>query len=177
MTTNGSLPNLSSTTQKRILAVLIVTQFTVWIDTTVLNVALKTLADPVVGLGASPSELEWSISSYTLILAALLFTGGLLADRYGRRAILAIGLLIFGAASVWAAYSSTPEELIVARGFMGLGCALTVPATLTIIHNVFDDRSRAMAIAAWSGTSGLAVAMARWSAACSSRTSGGARCS
>jgi MFS family permease len=125
----------------------------------VLNVALKTLADPVDGLGANPSELEWSISSFTLLLAALLFTGGLVADRYGRRRILAAGLLIFGAASVWGAFASSPEELIVARGVMGLGCALTVPATLSIIHNVFDDESRAMAIAVWSGTSGLAVAI------------------
>ena len=145
--------------RRRILAVLIVSQLAIWLDTTVLNVALKTLGDPVRGLGASPSELEWSISSYTLICATLLFTGGVLADRYGRRRVLSIGLLLFGAASVWAAYSSTAVELILARGAMGAGSALVIPATLAIIHNVFDEESRTTAIAVWSGFTGLAVGL------------------
>lgn len=142
-----------------ILGVLVVAQLTVWLDNTILNVALQTLADPVRGVGATTSQLQWSISSYTLMFAALLFTGGALGDRIGHRQVLLAGLLVFGASSVWAAYSGGPTELIVARGFMGLGSALVMPATLAIINQVFSGGERATAIAAWSGSSGLAIAM------------------
>ncbi|HEY4022432.1 MAG TPA: MFS transporter [Pseudonocardiaceae bacterium] len=141
-----------------ILMVLVVAQLTVWLDNTILNVALQTLADPVRGIGATPSELQWSISSYALIFAALLFTGGVLGDRLGHRNVLVTGMVIFGAASVWAAYSGGPQELIIARGFMGVGSALVMPATLAIINQIFAGKERATAIAAWSGSSGLAIA-------------------
>ncbi|GGQ06382.1 MFS transporter [Streptosporangium pseudovulgare] len=140
------------------LAVLVVAQLTVWLDNTILNVALSTLADPVRGVGASPSELQWSISSYTLIFAALLFTGGVIGDRQGYRATLVLGMLVFGASSVWAAYAGGAETLIVARGVMGLGSALVMPATLAIINQTFDGKERATAVAVWSGSSGLAIA-------------------
>src|SRR6476660_4245124 len=70
------------------------------LDNTVLNVALRTIADPLRGLGATQSELEWSINSYTLVFAGLLFTAGVLGDRFGRRRILLIGLVVFGLASL-----------------------------------------------------------------------------
>ncbi|MFC0602058.1 MFS transporter [Streptomyces palmae] len=140
------------------LSVLVFSQLAVWLDNTVLNVALKTLADPAEGLGASPNELQWSISSYTLVFAVLLFTGGVLADRYGHRNLLLIGMLVFGGASAWAAYAASATELIVARGAMGIGSALVMPATLALIAQVFDERHRATAIAIWSGSSGLAIA-------------------
>ncbi|OMI33865.1 MFS transporter [Streptomyces sparsogenes] len=140
------------------LSVLVLSQLAVWLDNTVLNVALKTLADPDEGLGASPNQLQWSISSYTLVFAVLLFTGGVLADRYGHRRLLLTGMLVFGAASVWAAYAGSADELIVARGVMGLGSALIMPATLALIAQVFDERHRATAIAIWSGSSGIAIA-------------------
>ncbi|MFD7500674.1 MFS transporter [Streptomyces sp. NPDC059850] len=140
------------------LAVLVFSQLAVWLDNTVLNVALKTLADPDEGLGASPNQLQWSISSYTLVFAVLLFTGGVLADRYGHRNLLLTGMLVFGSASAWAAYAGSATELIVARGAMGVGSALIMPATLALIAQVFDERHRATAIAIWSGSSGIAIA-------------------
>ncbi|MBL1099678.1 MFS transporter [Streptomyces coffeae] len=140
------------------LSVLVLAQLAVWLDNTVLNVALKTLADPDEGLGAGPNELQWSISSYTLVFAVLLFTGGVLADRYGHRRLLLTGMLVFGAASAWAAYAGSATELIVARGAMGIGSALIMPATLALIAQVFDERHRATAIAIWSGSSGIAIA-------------------
>ncbi|WP_051386144.1 MFS transporter [Actinokineospora inagensis] len=140
------------------LAVLVVAQLTVWLDNTILNVAISTLADPVKGVGASPSELQWSISSYTLVFATLLFTGGVLGDRYGHRLVLLAGMVVFGAASTWAAYADSAHELIVARAVMGVGSALVMPATLAIINYVFDGKERATAIAIWSGSSGLAIA-------------------
>jgi EmrB/QacA subfamily drug resistance transporter len=129
------------------------------LDNTVLNVALRTIADPVHGLGASQSELEWAINSYTLVFAGLLFTAGVLGDRYGRRATLIIGLVLFGAASLLSAYAQDPGQLIAARALMGIGGAAVMPATLSIISNVFDPRERARAIGVWAGSVGLAVAI------------------
>ncbi|MFI9152064.1 DHA2 family efflux MFS transporter permease subunit [Streptomyces sp. NPDC053367] len=140
------------------LGVLVLAQLAVWLDNTILNVALNTLASPDEGLAATTNQLQWSISSYTLIFAVMLFTGGVLGDRYGHRRVLNTGLLVFGAASFWAAMSTSAPELIVARGAMGVGSALIMPATLSLISAVFDARERAMAIAIWSGCSGLAIA-------------------
>jgi MFS transporter, DHA2 family, multidrug resistance protein len=83
-----------------ILAVLVVSLLVVVLDNTVLNVALRTLADPVLGLGATQSELEWSINSYTLVFAGLLFSFGVLGDRFGRKRFLVIGLALFALASL-----------------------------------------------------------------------------
>src|SRR5690349_5347852 len=83
-----------------ILGVLVISLLVVVLDNTVLNVALRTIADPQHGLGASQSQLEWSINSYTLVFAGLLFTAGVLADRFGRRLLLIAGLSVFGLASL-----------------------------------------------------------------------------
>ncbi len=104
-----------------ILAVLVVSLLVVVLDNTVLNVALRTIADPVHGLGASQADLEWAINSYTLVFAGLLFTAGVLGDRIGRRRMLVIGLVLFGLASLASAYSHTPGQLIWARALMGIG--------------------------------------------------------
>jgi EmrB/QacA subfamily drug resistance transporter len=142
-----------------ILGVLVVSLLVVVLDNTVLNVALRTIADPVHGLGASQSQLEWAINSYTLVFAGLLFTAGVLGDRYGRRATLLIGLTLFGLASLVSAYAQDPAQLIAARALMGIGGAAVLPATLSIISNVFDPRERARAIGVWAGSVGLAVAI------------------
>src|SRR5438045_6330203 len=118
-----------------ILSVLIVGLLAIVIDNTVLNVALKTIAEPRGGLGASQSQLEWSINSYTLVFAGLLFTAGVLGDRYGRRAVLLTGLALFGLASLASAYAQDPNQLIAARAIMGIGGAAVLPATLSIISN------------------------------------------
>src|SRR5208337_1712018 len=112
-----------------ILSVLIVGLLAIVIDNTVLNVAMKTIAEPPpAGLGASQSQLEWAINSYTLVFAGLLFTFGVIGDKIGRKRMLIIGLALFGIASLLSAYSRSPEQLIFARAAMGLGgAAVLVP--------------------------------------------------
>jgi DHA2 family multidrug resistance protein-like MFS transporter len=142
-----------------ILGVLVISLLVVVLDNTVLNVALRTIADPQHGLGASQSQLEWAINSYTLVFAGLLFTAGILADRLGRRITLTVGLVLFGIASLVSAYAQTADQLIWARALMGLGAAAVMPSTLSIIANVFDPRERGRAIGIWAGAVGLGVAI------------------
>ncbi|WP_327027707.1 MFS transporter [Micromonospora sp. NBC_01740] len=142
-----------------ILGVLVISLLVVVLDNTILNVALRTLADPVHGLGASQAELEWSINSYTLVFAGLLFTLGVLGDRAGRKRFLLIGLVLFGLASLLSAYAQSPAQLVAARALMGVGGAAIMPVTLSIISNVFDPRERGRAIGVWAGAVGLAVAI------------------
>src|ERR1700761_5699981 len=95
-----------------ILGVLVISLLVVVLDNTVLNVAMRTIADPKHGLGATQSQLEWAINSYTLVFAGLLFTAGILADRLGRKISLTVGLALFGIASLVSAYADTPDQLI-----------------------------------------------------------------
>jgi EmrB/QacA subfamily drug resistance transporter len=141
-----------------ILSVLIVGLLAVVIDNTVLNVALKTIAEPRGGLGASQSQLEWAINSYTLVFAGLLFTFGVIGDKIGRKRMLMIGLALFGVASLLSAYSRTPDQLIFARAAMGLGGAAVMPQTLSIISNVFEPAERARAIGLWAMAVGVGIA-------------------
>ena len=142
-----------------ILGVLVVSLLVVVLDNTILNVAMKTIADPVHGLGASQSQLEWAINSYTLVFAGLLFTAGILGDRLGRRLVLLGGMALFGLASLASAYAQSPAQLIGARALMGIGGAAILPVTLSIIANVFEPRERGKAIGVWAGAVGLAVAI------------------
>jgi EmrB/QacA subfamily drug resistance transporter len=143
-----------------ILGVLMFSVLIVALDNSILNVAMKTIAQPApAGLGASQSELEWAINSYTLVFAGLLFTAGLLGDRIGRRRVLLAGLLIFGFGSVLAAFSDSPAQLVAFRALMGLGGALVMPATLAILMNVFEREEQPRAIGIWAGSVGLAIAL------------------
>ncbi len=142
-----------------ILGVLVISLLVVVLDNTVLNVALRIIADPERGLGATQSPLAWAINSYTLVFAGLLFTAGILADRLGRRITLITGLVLFGIASLISTYAGTPDQLIAARALMGLGAAAVMPATLSIIANVFEPRERGRAIGVWAGAVGLGVAI------------------
>src|SRR6516164_2875192 len=141
-----------------ILSVLIVGLLAIVIDNTVLNVALKTIAEPHGGLGASQSQLEWAINSYTLVFAGLLFTFGVIGDKVGRKRMLMIGLVLFGIASLLSAYARSPEQLIFARAAMGLGGAAVMPQTLSIISNVFEPAERPRAIGLWAMAVGIGVA-------------------
>ena len=152
-------PNTGHPRRWGILAVLVLSLLVVVLDNTVLNVAMRTLADPVHGLGATQSQLEWAINSYTLVFAGLLFTFGVLGDRWGRKRMLIFGLIAFAVASLLSAYSQDPGQLIAARALMGIGGAAIMPVTLSIISNVFDPRERGKAIGIWSGSVGLAVAI------------------
>ncbi|WP_328501313.1 MFS transporter [Streptomyces sp. NBC_00457] len=142
-----------------VLVVVVCAQMLIWLDTSVLNVAVTTLADPDEGLGATPAELEWVASAYTLVFAGTLFAGGALADRFGPRTTLIAGLALFGAASGAGAFASSPAWLIVARAFMGAGSALLMPATLSVIVQSTPEEKRTRAIAIWSSSSGLGVAV------------------
>jgi DHA2 family multidrug resistance protein-like MFS transporter len=152
-------PNTGHPRRWAILGVLVISLLVVVLDNTVLNVALRTIADPERGLGATQSQLEWSINSYTLVFAGLLFTAGVLADRFGRRITLTLGLALFGIASLASAYAASADQLVAARALMGLGAAAIMPATLSIIANVFDPRERGRAIGVWAGAVGLGVAI------------------
>jgi EmrB/QacA subfamily drug resistance transporter len=142
-----------------ILGVLVFSLLAVVLDNTILNVAMKTIADPHAGLGATQSQLEWAINAYTLVFAGLLFTFGVIGDRTGRKRMLFIGMALFGLASLASAYSQDPMQLIFARAAMGIGGAAIMPATLAIISNVFPPSERGKAIGVWAGGVGLAVAI------------------
>jgi len=139
-----------------ILGVLVVSLLIVVLDNTVLNIALPTIQSD---LGATAGELVWAIDSYILAFAALLFTWGALGDRYGRKRILVIGLIIFGLASAASAFATSPGMLIGFRAVMGVGGAAVMPTTLAIITVVFPPHERGKAIGAWAGAVGAAVAL------------------
>ncbi|WP_089114038.1 MFS transporter [Streptomyces sp. SS07] len=117
------------------------------LDNSILYAALPTLVED---LGASSSEGLWIINAYPVVMAGLLLGSGTLGDRVGHRRMFVIGLAVFGAASLVAAFSTTPEALIAARAFLAVGAAAMMPATLALIRVTFDDeRERNMAIAVW----------------------------
>ncbi len=143
-----------------VLASLVVSLVLVVLDTSIVSVALRTLALPApAGLGASSGELQWAVDSYTLVFASLLITGGVAADRFGRKRTLLAGLLVFGAFSAASAYAQHAGQLVAARAGLGIGAALVVPATLAIITDVFPARERPKAIGLWAASAGLAVAI------------------
>ena len=114
----------------------------------ILNVVLPSL---VRALNATPSQLQWIIDAYTLVFAGLLLSGGALGDRFGRREVMTVGLVIFGLASLGASTSTSATELIAWQAVIGLGAALIMPSTLSILVNVFtQERERRRAIAYWS---------------------------
>lgn len=120
------------------------------------NVALPTF---VRDLGASGKELQWIVNSYALVFAGLLLTMGAVGDRFGRRGAFFSGLGVYAVASVFSAYSGSPTELIVWRGIMGIGAALIMPATLSIITNVFPEKDRPKAVAMWAGFAGAGASI------------------
>ncbi|GAA3254584.1 MFS transporter [Nonomuraea helvata] len=130
-----------------ILVVLCLSTLVLVIDNMVLSVAIPPLT---ADLGASAQDVQWILDSYILVFAGLLLTAGSLSDRYGRRRVMVIGLALFGVASLAAAYAADPVLLIAARTVMGVGGALIMPSTLSILITVFDERERRKAMAAWS---------------------------
>jgi EmrB/QacA subfamily drug resistance transporter len=139
------------------LAALLLAAFVVNLDTTLVNVALPSL---VRELHATTTQLQWVVDAYNLVFAALLLTSGSLSDRAGRKGMLLAGLGVFGAASVAGGFASSPGQLIAARAVMGLGAAMTFPATLSLITNIFTARQeRARAIGLWGAIAGVAIAL------------------
>ncbi|MDQ1506480.1 MAG: hypothetical protein QOD57_4207 [Actinomycetota bacterium] len=138
------------------LVVLCLSLVIVVVGNTVLNVALPTL---VRDLHASNSALQWVVDAYGLVFAGLLLTAGAIGDRFGRKGALTAGLIIFGGASTVAAFSASSGQLIALRAVMGIGAALIMPATLSILTNVFPPHERAKAIAIWAGLAGAGAAV------------------
>jgi EmrB/QacA subfamily drug resistance transporter len=131
--------------------------FMVMLDSTVVNLALPTIQKE---LGASMSELQWIVDAFVLALASLLLTGGTLGDMYGRRKAFVLGVGLFTVGSVACALAPSTSVLIAARLFQGVGGALMMPSTLSILTNTFPDaRERARAIGIWAGVSGLSLAI------------------
>lgn len=140
-----------------ILGVLCLSLLLIVVDNTIVNVALPTF---VRDLHATTSQLQWIVDAYTLFFACLLLTAGALGDRRGRKGMLTLGLIVFGVASLAAALGSSTGQLIAARAVMGVGAAMIMPATLSILTNVFTNpKERAAAIGIWSAVSGLAIAL------------------
>ncbi|MHB8449397.1 MAG: DHA2 family efflux MFS transporter permease subunit [Mycobacteriales bacterium] len=126
------------------------------LDNTILNVALPTLSR---SLPATASQLQWIVDAYTVVFAGLVLVSGSLGDRFGRRRNLLVGLALFGGGSALSAFAGSADRLIGLRAFMGVGGALIMPATLSIINDLFaDPRERAKAIGLWSGTTGIGIA-------------------
>src|ERR1700691_4303830 len=127
------------------------------LDNTILNVALPTL---VRKLDATSSQLQWIVDAYAMVFAGLVLVGGSLADRFGRKRFFLIGLTVFAGGSIGSAFSGSVSLLIAFRAVMGVGAALTMPSTLSIINDIFrDPAERARAIGAWAGSAGLGLAI------------------
>ena len=124
------------------------------IDSTAINVALPAIQD---GFDADITALQWVIESYSLFLGALILVGGVLGDHFGRKRMLAIGVIIFASASAWCGLAEDVMQLIIARGFQGVGAALVVPGSLALLSAHFSHKQRSRAIGQWASFTTLAI--------------------
>ena len=139
-----------------VLGVLCLSMTVIVMDNTILNVAIPKL---ITDLNASNSQVQWIIDSYTIVFAGLLLTTGSLSDRFGRKGALQVGIVLFGIGSVLSALADSAPQLIATRAFMGIGGALIMPSTLSLLTNTFrDPKERGRAIGIWAGFSGVGVA-------------------
>ena len=139
-----------------ILAATILGSSMVFIDGTVVNVALPALQS---ALHATLADVQWVVESYALFLAALLLIGGSLGDLYGRRKVFAVGVILFSLASAWCGFAPDIRQLIAARGLQGIGGALLVPGSLALISANFPENKRGQAIGTWSGFTSITAAI------------------
>ncbi len=130
--------------------------FMIMLDNTVVNVALPSIQKD---LGASISGLEWTINGYTLSFAVLLATGGRLGDIFGRRLMFLAGVVIFALSSATAGFAPSETALVLSRVVQGVGAALMMPGTLSIITDAFPAHERGKAMGTWAGVSALALAV------------------
>src|SRR5215207_9171494 len=138
------------------LGVLSLSLFIIGLDNTILNVALPTLQ---VEFDASASKLQWMVDSYLLVFAGLLLVFGTLGDRLGRKRALQAGVSIFGLASLGALVADSSDQVIAVRALMGVGAALIMPATLSIIANVFPPEERGKAIGIWAALAAVGIGL------------------
>ena len=152
-----SLNGIQSNVYRRrwwILGILSMSLLIIGLDNTILNVAIPTLQRE---FSASATSLQWMVDAYILVFAGLLLTMGSLGDRFGRKRALQLGLIVFGLSSLFAAYADSSAQLITARALMGIGGALIMPSTLSILTDVFPREERGKAIGIWAGVAGLGV--------------------
>ena len=139
-----------------ILAATILGSSMAFIDSTVVNVALPALQ---ASFHATVVDVQWVVESYGLFLGALILVGGSFGDLFGRRFIFVVGVSIFALASAGCGFASSIHQLIIARSIQGVGAALLVPGSLTIISTSFDEKSRGQAIGTWSGFTAITTAI------------------
>jgi EmrB/QacA subfamily drug resistance transporter len=139
-----------------VLAATILGSSMVFVDGTVVNVALPAIQS---ALGASISEVQWVVEAYVLFLAALLLTGGALGDLYGRRRVFAAGVVVFSLASAWCGAATDMPQLIAARALQGIGGALLVPGSLALLSAAFPPDRRGRAIGTWAGATAMTAAV------------------
>src|SRR6266516_4922830 len=138
------------------LAITSLALFMVSLDNLVVSTALPVIRRD---LHASISQLEWTVNAYTLTFAVLLLTGAALGDRFGRRRMFVLGLLLFTGASAAAALSTSANALDISRALQGVGGAIVTPLTLTILSAAVPKERRGLALGIWGGIGGLAVAL------------------
>jgi EmrB/QacA subfamily drug resistance transporter len=143
-----------SRSQRLTLIATILGSTVVFLDSTVVNVALPAISD---GLDVGLAGQQWVVEAYTLALVSLLLVGGSLGDQFGRRRIFVIGLIAFGVTSVLCAISPTDEFLIVARALQGVAGALLVPGSLAIVASTFEGEARGKAVGMWTAWTGIAT--------------------
>jgi len=142
--------------QRRVVAATSISYIVVVLDTSIVNVALESIAD---GLQTDLSGLQWVVNAYTLTFASLLLSGGTLGDRWGARRLYMAGLALFTAASAMGGFAGSLAMLTAARILQGVGAAMLVPCSLTLLNHAFHDpKERAAAIAVWAGCGGAALA-------------------
>src|SRR5215218_7178508 len=143
-----------SRSQRLTLIATILGSTVVFLDSTVVNVALPAISD---GLDVGLAGQQWVVEAYTLALVSLLLVGGSLGDQFGRRKVFVIGLIAFGVTSVLCAISPTDEFLIVARALQGIAGALLVPGSLAIVASTFEGEARGKAVGMWTAWTGIAT--------------------
>jgi len=153
----GAADAVGPAVERGVLIATVLASGMVFIDSTVVNVALPALQR---GFGADLAGLQWVVESYFLALVALLLVGGALGDRYGRRRVFVAGTVVFAAASLACGLAQSVAQLVAARALQGVGGALLVPGSLAIITATFDDARRGRAIGVWSAWSALTVSAA-----------------
>ena len=149
------MSNLHSHHENRwiILGIMSLSLVIVMLNNVTLNVALPKLA---IDLGADNSQMQWIVDAYALIFGGTLLVMGSLGDRFGRRSALQVGMVILASSAGWAAFfAETANQVIAARAMMGLGAALVMPATLSIVIVVFPKDERGKAIGIWAAMAGI----------------------
>ncbi len=154
--TQSTAPKLSAARKRMILMATILGSGMGWLDGTVVNVALPAMQR---ALNAGAGEVQWVMNAYLLFLGALLLIGGAAGDRYGRRRVFLVGVLVFTAASIACALAPDAKVLAIARAVQGAGAALFTPASLALLSANFPDKERGQAIGLWAGLGALTAAV------------------